>query len=60
MHARIPRFISSESQGQEEACARPAYTITSELFTVTNIVKFTSAVTCHLEFYCLASYYRAT
>jgi len=41
----ISRLTSSELQGQEAACARPADTTTSMLFTATNTVKFPSAIT---------------
>jgi len=60
------RLTGSESQGQqEEACACPAnattgvlFTATSVLFTVTNAVKFPSAVT-RSSWELLLSYYRA-
>jgi len=46
-HTRtLSRLTGSELQGQEEAaCTRPADVTTGVLFTATNAVKFSSAVT---------------
>jgi len=54
------RFTSSEPQVQEEAaCTHPADVTTGVLFTVTNYVKFPSAVTW-LSWALPLSYYRAS
>jgi len=56
----ISRLTGSELQGQEEeACARPANTTTSVLFTATNAVKFPSAV-ARSSWALLLSYYKAS
>jgi len=56
----ISRLIGSESQGQEEAaCTHPADTTTGVLFTATNVVKFSSAVTWS-SWALPLSYYRAS
>jgi len=56
----ISRLTGSESWGQEEAtCTHPANVTTGVLFTATNTVKFTSAVT-RSSWALLLSYYRAS
>jgi len=55
----LSRLISSESQGQEAACARPDDATTGVLFTATNAVKFPCAVTW-LSWALPLSYYRAS